>query len=216
LQKGLNEMIEHRSDGTLYYLNRIWVPLKDDVRSLIMDEAHKSKYSVHPGADKMASATTFALPGCFGVDAAKDFKEKYTKLLIDAAGTKCCCWYKTKRSRYALSSNVNCKPIRLARKNELKARGTLLMALSDKHQLKFNIHKDAKTLMEAIEKRFGGDKKTKKEGILEKMDLLLWDLICPRWSVITATGKDTLQGSVGLPRIQEGMVQLSLKGGMFQ
>nr|GEW76240.1 hypothetical protein [Tanacetum cinerariifolium] len=40
---------------------------------------------------------------------------------------------------------------RLANKNELKARGTLLMALPDKHQLKFNIHKDAKTLMEAIE-----------------------------------------------------------------
>nr|GEW01314.1 hypothetical protein [Tanacetum cinerariifolium] len=40
----------------------------------------------------------------------------------------------------------------LARKNELKARGTLLMALPDKHQLKFNTHKDAKTLMEAIEK----------------------------------------------------------------
>nr|GEW44523.1 copia protein [Tanacetum cinerariifolium] len=32
---------------------------------------------------------------------------------------------------------------RLAKKNELKARGTLLMALPDKHQLKFNIHKDA-------------------------------------------------------------------------
>nr|GEW96091.1 putative ribonuclease H-like domain-containing protein [Tanacetum cinerariifolium] len=42
---------------------------------------------------------------------------------------------------------------RLARKNELKARGTLLMALPDKHQLKFNTHKDAKNLMEAIEKR---------------------------------------------------------------
>nr|GEW30835.1 hypothetical protein [Tanacetum cinerariifolium] len=41
----------------------------------------------------------------------------------------------------------------LARKNELKARGTLLMDLLDKHQLKFNIHMDAKTLMEAIEKR---------------------------------------------------------------
>nr|GEU93579.1 reverse transcriptase domain-containing protein [Tanacetum cinerariifolium] len=51
---------------------------------------------------------------------------------------------------------------RLARKNELKAHGTLLMALPDKHQLKFNIHKDAKTLMEAIEKRFGGNKETKK------------------------------------------------------
>nr|GEW81640.1 hypothetical protein [Tanacetum cinerariifolium] len=44
---------------------------------------------------------------------------------------------------------------RLARKNELKAHGTLLMALPDKHQLKFNTHKDAKTLMEAIKKRFG-------------------------------------------------------------
>nr|GEY77822.1 ribonuclease H-like domain-containing protein [Tanacetum cinerariifolium] len=51
---------------------------------------------------------------------------------------------------------------RLARKNELKARGTLLMALPDKHQLKFNIHKDDKTLMEAIDKRFGGNKETKK------------------------------------------------------
>nr|GFA47380.1 ribonuclease H-like domain-containing protein [Tanacetum cinerariifolium] len=51
---------------------------------------------------------------------------------------------------------------KLARKNKLKARGTLLMALPDKHQLKFNSHKDAKTLMEAIEKRFGGNTETKK------------------------------------------------------
>nr|GEX61018.1 ribonuclease H-like domain-containing protein [Tanacetum cinerariifolium] len=51
---------------------------------------------------------------------------------------------------------------RLAKKNKLKARGNLLMALPDKHQLKFNIHKDAKTLMEAIEKWFGGNKETKK------------------------------------------------------
>ncbi|GJT81908.1 putative reverse transcriptase domain-containing protein [Tanacetum coccineum] len=53
LQKGLDEMIEQRSDGTLYYLDRIWVPLKGDVRTLIMDEAYKSKYYVHPRADKM-------------------------------------------------------------------------------------------------------------------------------------------------------------------
>nr|GEU87215.1 uncharacterized mitochondrial protein AtMg00810-like [Tanacetum cinerariifolium] len=174
-----------------------------------------------------------------------------------------------------------------------EARGTLLMALPNKHQLKFNFHKDAKTLMEAIEKRFGGNKETKKvqktllkqqyenftcsnsesldqihdrlqklitligslvlsvlaedtkamfcavsdstnepisaaasvfavsakihvsslpnvdtlklgdflrghEGILEQIDLLPWDLICPRWSVTTATGKDTLQGSVAM------------------
>nr|GEV02087.1 hypothetical protein [Tanacetum cinerariifolium] len=53
LQKGLDEMIKERNNGTLYYLDRIWVPLKGDVRTLIMDEAHKSKYSVHRGADKM-------------------------------------------------------------------------------------------------------------------------------------------------------------------
>nr|GEV85648.1 hypothetical protein [Tanacetum cinerariifolium] len=49
-----------------------------------------------------------------------------------------------------------------SRKNKLKACGTLLMALPDKHQLKFNSHKDAKTLMEAIDKRFGGNTETKK------------------------------------------------------
>nr|GEW32780.1 protein FAR1-related sequence 5-like [Tanacetum cinerariifolium] len=43
-----------------------------------------------------------------------------------------------------------------------EAKETLLMALPDKHQLKFNIHKDAKSLMEAIEKRFGGNKEIKK------------------------------------------------------
>nr|GEZ50848.1 putative ribonuclease H-like domain-containing protein [Tanacetum cinerariifolium] len=51
---------------------------------------------------------------------------------------------------------------KLARRNELKARGILLMALPDKHKLKFNSHKDAKTLMEVIEKRFGGNTETKK------------------------------------------------------
>ncbi|GKG61060.1 hypothetical protein Tco_0616876, partial [Tanacetum coccineum] len=53
LQKGLDEMVEYRGNRALYYLDQIWVPLKGDVRTLIMDEAHKSKYSVHPRADKM-------------------------------------------------------------------------------------------------------------------------------------------------------------------
>ncbi|GKB24431.1 hypothetical protein Tco_0863832 [Tanacetum coccineum] len=51
---------------------------------------------------------------------------------------------------------------KLARKNELKARGTLLMALPNEHQLKFNTYKSDKSLMEAIEKRFGGNKESKK------------------------------------------------------
>ncbi|GKC22750.1 putative reverse transcriptase domain-containing protein, partial [Tanacetum coccineum] len=39
LQKGLNEMIEHRSDGALYYLDQIWVPLKGDVLVMKKDIA---------------------------------------------------------------------------------------------------------------------------------------------------------------------------------
>ncbi|GJZ94348.1 putative reverse transcriptase domain-containing protein [Tanacetum coccineum] len=52
-KRGLDELIERRSDGALYYLDRIWVPMKGDARTLIMDNSHKSKYSIHPGADKM-------------------------------------------------------------------------------------------------------------------------------------------------------------------
>ncbi|GJU59232.1 ribonuclease H-like domain-containing protein [Tanacetum coccineum] len=46
---------------------------------------------------------------------------------------------------------------KLARKNELKTRGTLLMALPNEHQLKFNTYKNDKSLMEAIKERFGED-----------------------------------------------------------
>nr|GEW50873.1 putative ribonuclease H-like domain-containing protein [Tanacetum cinerariifolium] len=48
---------------------------------------------------------------------------------------------------------------------------------------------------------------------LEEMDLK-WQMAM--WSVTTATGNDTLQESVGLLKIQKGMVQLSLRGGVFQ
>ncbi|GKD75521.1 hypothetical protein Tco_1333803 [Tanacetum coccineum] len=48
------------------------------------------------------------------------------------------------------------------RRNEMKARGTLLMALPNKDQLKFHSYKDAKLLMEAFEKRYGGNKESKK------------------------------------------------------
>ncbi|GKE62101.1 putative reverse transcriptase domain-containing protein, partial [Tanacetum coccineum] len=50
---GLEQQMEKRDDGSLYFLDRIWVPLVGDVRIKIMDEAHKSKYYVHPGANKM-------------------------------------------------------------------------------------------------------------------------------------------------------------------
>ncbi|GKA58833.1 putative reverse transcriptase domain-containing protein, partial [Tanacetum coccineum] len=54
--RGLDEQIELRSDGALYYLDRIWVPLMSDVRILIMDKAYKSKYLVHQEQIRCKSA----------------------------------------------------------------------------------------------------------------------------------------------------------------
>nr|GEV02547.1 hypothetical protein [Tanacetum cinerariifolium] len=53
MQRGLDEMIELRNDRALYYVDRIWVPLKSDVRTLMMEKSYKSKYSVHLRANKM-------------------------------------------------------------------------------------------------------------------------------------------------------------------
>ncbi|GJR45907.1 putative reverse transcriptase domain-containing protein [Tanacetum coccineum] len=50
---GLERHFEQRDDGEIYFFDRIWIPLVGGVRKLIMDEAHTSRYSVHPGADKM-------------------------------------------------------------------------------------------------------------------------------------------------------------------
>ncbi|GJU25199.1 reverse transcriptase domain-containing protein [Tanacetum coccineum] len=47
------EKLEPRADGTLCLNNRSWLPVYGDLRALIMHESHKSKYSVHPGSDKM-------------------------------------------------------------------------------------------------------------------------------------------------------------------
>nr|GEX55727.1 putative reverse transcriptase domain-containing protein [Tanacetum cinerariifolium] len=49
----LDQQMERDEDGSLYFMDRIWVPLVGGVIMVIIDEAHKSRYSVHPGADKM-------------------------------------------------------------------------------------------------------------------------------------------------------------------
>ncbi|GKB53212.1 hypothetical protein Tco_0903965 [Tanacetum coccineum] len=48
------------------------------------------------------------------------------------------------------------------KKNDVKARSLLLMALPNEHQLTFSQYTDAKTMFAAIETRFGGNKATKK------------------------------------------------------
>ncbi|GKE84650.1 putative reverse transcriptase domain-containing protein, partial [Tanacetum coccineum] len=50
---GMLKKLETRADGTLCLDNRSWLPCYGNTRSLIMHESHKSKYSIHLGADKM-------------------------------------------------------------------------------------------------------------------------------------------------------------------
>nr|GEV28866.1 hypothetical protein [Tanacetum cinerariifolium] len=47
------ERMEPCTDGTLCLNDRSWLPCYDDLRSVIMHESHKSKYSIHPGFEKM-------------------------------------------------------------------------------------------------------------------------------------------------------------------
>ncbi|GJY64471.1 putative reverse transcriptase domain-containing protein [Tanacetum coccineum] len=51
--RGMINKLEPRADGTLCLNNRSWIPCLGDLRALIMHESHKSKYSIHPGSDKM-------------------------------------------------------------------------------------------------------------------------------------------------------------------
>ncbi|GKA06693.1 hypothetical protein Tco_0685917 [Tanacetum coccineum] len=50
---GLDQNMERKEDESLYFMDSIWVPLVGCVRTMIMDKAHKTRYYVHPGADKM-------------------------------------------------------------------------------------------------------------------------------------------------------------------
>ncbi|GJW14882.1 putative reverse transcriptase domain-containing protein [Tanacetum coccineum] len=49
----IKPIFETHSDGIQCFEGRIWLPLFGGLRDLIMHESHKSKYSIHPGSDKM-------------------------------------------------------------------------------------------------------------------------------------------------------------------
>ncbi|GJS26849.1 putative reverse transcriptase domain-containing protein [Tanacetum coccineum] len=51
--KGLDKHLKRKEDGGLYLAERIWVPVYGNLRTLIMNEAHAIRYSVHSGADMM-------------------------------------------------------------------------------------------------------------------------------------------------------------------
>ncbi|GJQ91799.1 putative reverse transcriptase domain-containing protein [Tanacetum coccineum] len=52
-EKFRTEKLEPRVDGTLCLNGRSCLPCYGDLRTVIMHESYKSKYSIHPGSDKM-------------------------------------------------------------------------------------------------------------------------------------------------------------------
>nr|GEV15678.1 putative reverse transcriptase domain-containing protein [Tanacetum cinerariifolium] len=50
---GMIKKLKQRTDGKLCLNRRSWIPCRGKLRELIMHESHKSKYSIHPGWDKM-------------------------------------------------------------------------------------------------------------------------------------------------------------------
>ncbi|GKA74396.1 hypothetical protein Tco_0780698 [Tanacetum coccineum] len=87
------------------------------------------------------------------------------------------------------------------RRLEVKARSTLMIGIPNEHQLKFNSIKDAKLLLEAIEKRFSGNEATKKtqRNLLKKQ---YKNFIAPSSEMLDQT----------FDRLQKLMSQLELLG----
>nr|GEY73434.1 ribonuclease H-like domain-containing protein [Tanacetum cinerariifolium] len=95
----------------------------------------------------------------FGVNVVEEIKDKHQEVILNGDSP---IPSRTVEGVVQPVTPTSAEQKLLVRKNELKVRGTLLMVLPDTHQLKFNSYKDAKTLMEAIEKHFGGNTETKK------------------------------------------------------
>ncbi|GJT38430.1 ribonuclease H-like domain-containing protein [Tanacetum coccineum] len=87
------------------------------------------------------------------------------------------------------------------RRNEMKARGTLLMALLNKDQLKFHSYKDAKLFMEAIEKRYGGNKESKN---------VQRTLLKQQFENLTGSSSETMDQT--FDRLQKLITQLEIQG----
>ncbi|GKB06756.1 hypothetical protein Tco_0834989 [Tanacetum coccineum] len=87
------------------------------------------------------------------------------------------------------------------RRLEVKARSTLMMGISNEHQLKFNSIKDAKLLLEAVEKRFGRNAATKKTQR---------NLLKQQYENFTALSSEMLDKT--FDRLQKLVSQLELLG----
>ncbi|GJQ96064.1 putative reverse transcriptase domain-containing protein [Tanacetum coccineum] len=81
-EKVRKEKLEPRADGTLCFNGRSWLPCYDDLRTVIMHESNKSKYSIHLGSDKI-----HGIPVSIICDRYPRFASNFWKSLQNALGT---------------------------------------------------------------------------------------------------------------------------------
>nr|GFC47871.1 hypothetical protein [Tanacetum cinerariifolium] len=87
----------------------------------------------------------------------------------------------------------------------MKARGTLLMALLNKDQMKFHSYQDAKFLIEAIEERYRGNKESKK---------VYMTLLKQQYENFAASSSETLDQT--FDRLQKLISQLEIQGEVIE
>ncbi|GKA76698.1 hypothetical protein Tco_0783159 [Tanacetum coccineum] len=93
---GMIKNLEPRADGTLCLRNRSWIPCFGNLRTLIMHESHKSKYSIHPGSDKkyqdlnkqllVANNGKLRLPSLRETDSMEKLTRQYLKEVVSRHG----------------------------------------------------------------------------------------------------------------------------------
>ncbi|GJW37345.1 hypothetical protein Tco_0060265 [Tanacetum coccineum] len=76
---------------------------------------------------------------------------------------------------------------KVQKKNDMKARSVLLMALPNQHLMTFNQYKDAKTLFDAIQTRFGGFRKLNKPDL----DIMIFDDLYNNFKIVEQEVKGT-------------------------
>ncbi|GKB67439.1 putative reverse transcriptase domain-containing protein [Tanacetum coccineum] len=94
------------------------------------------------------------------------------------------------------------------RRLELKARSTLLMGIPNEHQLKFNSIKYAKSLLQAIENRFGGNTATKKtqRNLLKQYTSSTNEVVNTTHGATTASTQATAVNSTTIDNLSDAVI----------
>ncbi|GJZ71708.1 hypothetical protein Tco_0635559 [Tanacetum coccineum] len=161
IHKRRSEWIIIRKDGREVYVRQqnLQITFKDNFRgrSLVSSAVY---YEVTP-------PDTFPLRRIFGGVTEQYFQiQDYALWDIIENGNSFNLVARTTTNADGTSTSTIPSPVtteeKVQKKNDVKSRSMLLMALLNEHQLTFNQYKDAKTLFEAIQTRFGGNDATKK------------------------------------------------------